>query len=507
MMPTNPNAGYVNEDSYQDLFARRSLYIQFGSYGDELFANNKRLTNCSYAFAKCTAQGTMGENIFGGVSLDKKTDGSTAYYSNELESVAYCFHDCGVTTTLTNNLFKNQPNLTSVAGFVSGGIRNGSTYSTCLNVTGRLEDLSSIFSNNQKLTNVRRFFESTGVTGQIPSGTSAAASPLFAMNEDLTDVKYLFRNAQSVTGYIPVSLFGKCKQLASAKGVFKDCIGLNSTIAGSTDSSEYLFKCFTSDNSCFNSLTDVSELFSGCSNIYSQIPSNLFIYTTAVTNVSSVFRGCGTEDTTANKGVYGEIPANLLATMPNITNVSYLFSGCWKLTPMTYDGDSYSSPVDATGASTLFANNKLINNAAGLFQRTNVYRVPADLFSGVTNLQDVSYMFNFANRSQALLPTTIFDSCRKISNIACFAGESGSSYNTAYSLLTFPTDIFKPYSTTSGVGQEYISNVFCAFRNNNNLTSGEAIDFWNWNNPPTSYAGCYHMCSVTDIDTVPSEYK
>lgn len=372
-----------------------------------------------------------------------------------------------------------------------------------------MSTLGAMFSNNPKLTNVRRFFEATGVTGQIPSGTSVAASALFTNNPLLQNANYLFRSASSITGSFPVNLFGNCANLTTARGVFRACTGITGTIPGAeaVDSSLYMFKCLTSDNNAFNSLTDVSELFYGCSNMSSNIPSTLFAYTPVVNNVSSVFRGCGSL-TAESKGVTGNIPANLLSTMNNLTNVSYLFSGCWNLTPMTWNAVKYSTPVDDNGSSTLFANNKLITNAAGLFQSTKVYNIPSDLFTGITLLENVSYMFNQANRSEANIPAVIFNYCPNISNIECFAGESGNNYVTTYSFTEFPSGIFKEYSASAGTGQKYISNVFCAFRNNNNTNGGTAILFQDWTNPPTKFAGCYHMCSnLTNIASVDDDYK
>lgn len=115
-------------------------------------------------------------------------------------------------------------------------------------------------------------------------------------------------------------------------------------------------------------------------------------------------------------------------------------------------------------------------------------------------------MFNRADRSEALIPAVMFDLCNEISNVACFAGETGVNYNSAYGLTEFPSNIFKEYNT-SGVGQKYISSVFCAFRNNN-TASGTVIRFDQWVNPPKTVNGCYHMCNnLTGIENVPANYK
>lgn len=114
--------GSTQEDQHMNYQPRRAIYINFGTNGDELFANNPKLTSCAFAFPKCTAQGVMHENIFGGVNPNKMTSGATGFYSTKLTSVEFCFHDSNVSTTLTTRLFANQPELTSVAGFVSGGL-------------------------------------------------------------------------------------------------------------------------------------------------------------------------------------------------------------------------------------------------------------------------------------------------------------------------------------------------------------------------------------------------
>ena len=118
-------------------------------------------------------------------------------------------------------------------------------------------------------------------------------------------------------------------------------------------------------------------------------------------------------------------------------------------------------------------------------------------------------MFNLCNRANAHLPGTLFNQCKYIENIYCFAGETGLNTTTAVSLSTFPDDIFKPYDANQNTGQINIKNVGCAFRNNNHISSGTgtAIDFWNWKYKPTTFAGCYHNCNVSNIDSVPIEYK
>lgn len=284
----NQELGYqYSDDAYLDAVNRRALYINFGATGDELFANNPKLTDCHNAFAKCTAQGVMSDNIFGGVN-------NTGDYPTGLTNVAFCFHDCNVTTVLTDKLFSNQPKLAKVSGFVSGGV-TGSANNLCRNVTGDMATLGTLFTSNPLLTEVRRFFESTGVTGQIPEGTSIAASPLFAKNVLLQRADRLFANADNITGRVPATLFGNCPNLSSCESLFRSCSGITDVLPGAgTDTSLQLFKCLTSETGEFKSLSNVAHLFDGCTGIYSQIPANLFVNTPGVTNASYAFRDCGT---------------------------------------------------------------------------------------------------------------------------------------------------------------------------------------------------------------------
>lgn len=495
---TDSNSGYTEEDSYINVVSRRNLYIQFDGNGDELFANTPNLKSCAVAFPKCKSLGIMSENIFGGINANKTTAGKQAFYPTGLTNVSYCFHDSDVAVTLTPALFSKLGSLTNVAGFISGN-----NTSRCDKVTGDMSALSSMFMYNSELTNVRRFFEATKVTGQIPSGTSTSASPLFANNTKIINANNLFKNATSITGGVPANLFGNCDSLSTANAVYYGCTGLTEPLPGAgSDEALALFKCLTTSDNKFKSLTSIKDLFRGCSNMYTMIPDGIFVNTPNITNVSGVFRGCGTVDATANKGVYGAIPNNLLASMKNLVDASYLFSGCWKLAN-DVNGTRYSAPVDNEGNSTLFANNPLLENVEGLFQSTVVYNIPADLFKNNKYIANVSYMFNLANRSSAQIPSVLFDMCPNINTIRCFAGESGSAYNPSYSLTLFPANIFKQWD--GATGQKNIKDVFCAFRNNNNTTNGaSAIEFWNWNNPPTSFAGCYHMCNVSG--TIPAEY-
>lgn len=484
------------EDATMNSISRRNIYLDL-SGSEKLFSKNPHLTDCSYAFCKCRCIGVMHENIFGGVNATKTSDGNNASYSNKITTIAYCFHDSGANVTLTNNLFKNLTQLVNASAFVSGG------RSRCDEVIGDISTLTNMFANNTKLQAIRRFFESTGVTGTIPSGTANAASALFAKNTALIDVKYLFKGAIGLQNDVPSLLFGNCSNINTIKGLFSGCTGLTGSIPGSTNSPTYaLLKCLTSQDGCYTSLTDCSEVFAGCSNIYSTIPSNLFMYTPRVTTVASLFNGCGVAGD-ANKGIYGEIPEELFNGLSLLGDVSFLFSGCYNLTPVNENGTLYNVP------SNLFSSTNVITNASGLFRYLKIYSIPADLFKQQTLLNNVSYMFNNCNRSSAVIPSTLFDKCPRISTIRCFAGESSGDYVSSTSFSSFPNNIFKQYSVDSDTGQKHITDVFCAFRNNASAT-GTAIRFDLWNNKPyvNNIAGCYHNCgNLSNISEVPTEYK
>lgn len=300
-LASSSNAVHHTDDGWLDTCARRVIYLSFSAEDqtDKLFAKNPNLTNCSNAFSKCTfASGiTLSKNLFGGISNDRCDDGTSAAFPKGLVNISYLFHDCNASLELDERLFKNLTKLENVSGFVSGGYSSRTattgTVSRCDLVTGNIADLENLFASNPALTHVNRFFEATGITGQIPTSTEVdVASPLFGQNVSLQEADFLFRNTKNSSS-IPNLLFGRCAGLTSARGVFMGCTSLTGTLPGVDNASLYIFKCLTSNDNTYQSLKRVDNFFRGCTAITSRIPTNLFAYTPKLTHISGFFQGCG----------------------------------------------------------------------------------------------------------------------------------------------------------------------------------------------------------------------
>ena len=509
------NGEYAADDRYIDTRSRRALYITFtdSNNNDKLFHRTPKLKTCRGAFSKCTfADGVaLDNNVFGGV-YEKNNAGNYVTKDNsaadfpftELQDIAYCFHDCNATIELNDKIFSRLSALTDASAFVSGGYSNkpNNTVSYCKGVTGNISDLSSLFYNNKGLTQVNRFFESTGITGTIPSGdTSAnAASPLFINNTNLTSAEFLFKDC-SITGNVPSMLFSNCPGLKSVRGLFYNA-KVSGILPGSGNrKNQTLFKNLKSETSEFVNLDNVSYLFANCKELSSDIPTELFIYTPSVKNISYCFYGCGDQEKTT-VGITGSIPGILLSTMSELTDASYMFAGCWNLT-------AENELTNLFVPNELFKNNTRITTLQGLFMNVPVKKVAEGVFSDLSKLTDVSYMFSNSDRSGLELPASSFVNNTLISNISYFMGDTIGFSLGSTSNYSAPT-LYQYFAPNNGeFGQHKIKSVTRAFANNPNMT-GTAIPFWDTTVWPTpdNYNGCYAGCvTLTDYNSIPDSYK
>lgn len=481
------SGNYSTEDSYMDTVGRRATLTLSLDNSNKLFANNPELTDISTAFCKCNCIGVLSDDIFGGTKSTSSSSGTDGYsYPTKLTNVSFCFHDSNVTAHLKSNIFKWLTKLQSCAAFVS---KNP-------NVDGDISTLANIFRYaGINLTNIRRFFEGTSVSGTIPSN-------LISENTMLKNINKLFQNSK--VSNIPSLLFANNVSITNIDYLYDGCTSVSGSIPGDalkvTDSEGTLV-----DLPC----NSAKGIFRKCG-VTGTIPANLLQSLSRVTDISYMFAGCGSRGNDA-VGLTGTIPANLISNCTQLVNVEHMFDGCYGLS-FSVNEEGFKTTISET----FFDNCPNLANVSGLFSQMRIYTIPATIFERNPLITDVSYMFYLSDMRQAKLYSDMFQKQNNITDITGFmALRSPSSPNESYGLTEFEytgddlSGIFKQYDSNTQTGQKRIAKVKGAFLQQDKLITTPA-DFWNWTNTPdSSYtASCYAFCtSLTDKDSIPSEYK
>ena len=187
---------------------------------------------------------------------------SSTVYDNKLD---YAFYNCSNLVSIPENIFSNNPNVTSFK----------STFTNCTNITSIPEN---IFSNNTMVTDFSSCFYGCSSLASIPSG-------LFANNTAVTTFQSCFY-ACSKLASIPSDLFANNTAVTTFQSCFSSCLNLTSVPSG-------LFANNTA-------VTNFSECFyySGVASI----PSNLFATNTLVTTFAKCFYYTSLNDFTLHIG-------------------------------------------------------------------------------------------------------------------------------------------------------------------------------------------------------------
>ena len=229
----------------------------------------------------------------------------------------YCFYGCSKLTSIPNDLFDNNPAVTS---FVS-----------CFNGCSSLTSIpDGLFNNNPKVTNFGSCFRNCSNLTSIPAS-------LFDNNPKVANFASCFNLCSNITS-IPAGLFDNNPDVTSFDCCFWRCYKLQSIPSGLfrnnskvTNFHMTFFDCNLSDipvdifTNC-TAVTDMSGTFGA--NPISSVPSGLFSSQTLVTtlgNNTNTSNGIFSASN-SNKGVIA-IDENLFANMLNLTEARFAFSG------------------------------------------------------------------------------------------------------------------------------------------------------------------------------------
>ncbi len=226
--------------------------------------------------------------------------------------------------------------------------------------TSKVTDMSFMFWHDSKLTTLNvKNMNTANVT--LMKEMFAGCSGLKELDvtgfdvSQVTDFAHMFSNCSSLE-YIDISKF-RFKNATKLKGLFYHCAALTSVSIGS-------------QMDCCHNLTDVSYMFSGCTNL-KEVYFDAFFNTDKVTTFSYMFNKC---EKLERINVAGGNNATLNTTAA--TDLSYMFSNCYKLTRMPFSWNGQK----VTTTRTMFQNCKALTELNLSILKTD-------------KVTDMSYMF------------------------------------------------------------------------------------------------------------------
>lgn len=334
-----------------------------------------KLNNCTgfwRTFAGCSGishngwEKSMFDRIPKAVSLDRTFEGTNI--SGQIE----------------HGIFDNLPNLQSVSVLFSG------------KATGYIPP--NLFKNNTKLTNVYHLF--SGCTGLE---TATNLSNMFLTTPNLTTVEGLMNGCSNALIKLD-NWFENCPNITNTRNAFADCRNM----IGSLNEYPHII-------TGKSKLVDARAMFSGCSGISGDLPSDYFKGCTALQNIDSHFQNCS--------GITGSITTSMWEDCSNIVYANYLFAGC-------------------SG----------IGGIAGAMQE-----IPKDFFRGKFNLSEAIGMFDGCSQlTFSLMPkedTDIpwFVDCRKLSKISYMFRNCQNCYSE------IPSRLFEVWDNDGNVIESFIA--------------------------------------------------
>lgn len=267
-----------------------------------LLANTPSILDCSYLFHGLKNISAPIPNYF-------------FQYTPLVQNVSYCFANTGAKGVFPANIFKGLTGLTNVAGFfqndsgISGNIPTG------------------LFSDNKNLAIIDYLFEGCkGIQGTIPENLFFGLeedSPEFAFN--IQSAKGVFKNCQTLTGYLPDKLLYKFVMVEDLSEFFAYCYELRGDIPVG-----FLSKCerLKRVTSMFDEANGIGNRNPNSINPYC-IPADLFENNYLLEDCSSMFQSWGDNPSASgvSHGLKGEIPPTLFENQVNLLNVSNMFAG------------------------------------------------------------------------------------------------------------------------------------------------------------------------------------
>ena len=425
-----------------DLFATNTSLQNISSFFDitgyttvpgdlfDPFAEN--LTNCNNTFGRMSNLTTVGPNL-----LHNKPKLTTVQTMFAADSNLTHFID------EFPNIFIGSPNITTTHGMFHG----------CSNLAVGEEGLGEMMYPLVNLTSCAYMFYgcSLNLNCEIPDG-------FLSKNTKLTKINGLFQRCRKLP-ILPRSLFrvnigdtNKFPNLTKAVAVFAECnsmegvvdstfflgaenlvnIGMDAEDNGYMSVDKYPSEGFfqatqiTGYHETFLNVVpkiqNVSGLFRNCSQFkdcyYYQgaeittrgnsISEDLFIKNTLITDLRHVFDGCSLLE--------GHIPHGLFDNSKKlIQSVSYMFANCSNLNGINIDASENEEPGTGisnqwfNGASSLTHVDRFLTGCSAFVAE----RIPEDLFSGCTKLQNTAYMFSNCKFIKGGVPLKLFDDCRE----------------------------------------------------------------------------------------------
>lgn len=358
------------------------------------FASNSGITSFPSNIIKLLPAAQNLAGLFQGDTGITNTLASTFFEplsgTSTITNINGMFYGCTkVVVDMTNmtSLLTPLVNLTSAALLFAG----------CTKCTGAVPE--GFFSSNTRLTNIAGCFMNTKISA-LPVGGS-----IFRANGDtttnftsLTKICGLFQGCTSIITVPGSDLFAGGSNITNAgtdyqaaptggnislTGVFYGCTGI-------TTFGKDIFKAMPR-------LQNISGFFYNCSNIISQagggFDGDILNTHQYLTNVSNLFRGC------TNLSI-NLVPQLFTASKGSIVSVAGLFMGCTSISDFN------------TG---LFTNMTKLTNANDIFNGCTSLGTgmsACNLFEGCTSLQTVQGAFNGCTGITGSIPVTLFNSCR-----------------------------------------------------------------------------------------------
>ena len=515
---------------------------------DELFINNKSLTDLRGMFLNCSKiAGSLPPNLFGGEEYDQSQRMAITHLNAmfaktsitgevPLRLLRWCtaLQEIGSYTWSHNNRSYN-----SDGHGLFGGTK----------LTAQIpedEDGNSIFRYNTALTKV------DGVFKKCASLNTRIPAKLFYNNQNITTAAQFFWDSPLIYGAVPETLFERNKKLTNLAYFLSGCSSISGNIP------ERLFSGLTA-------LSDARQFFKGCKLIGPNIPTDLFRGLTALSNISSFFEEC--------RGITGTLPApvyeykqvaeeedpenpgemlpvydwvlkvkGLFEDCPNLSNANGFLKECRKLkgtipefifrqnTALTDLGSFFYNCNGLTGSipAALFEKNRGLLSVSKIFYHCNNIEgyIPNGLFAKNTSLNDVSYAFAWLVKLTkyptedvlTCVPSDLFANCPLINAEGVFE-RCGELTGTVPPLFTFKSqlrNVARAFCYTKVIGPitdnfmndcTLLERMDCLFENCTGLTSISKNLLTNNMNVVTDARHAFYKCSGVSGEVPNFQYQ
>lgn len=492
------NSGITNKftSSYQVFHSCTGIT---GALPEDLFSRCTALTSINEFFVFCSKiSGTLPANIlkpmpnlmntrcsFTGTAISGELPRDLLRYNTQLLSAERMFESTKITYVDLNNLFSYNSKLNNVQGMFNS--------CTSLNVV----PTENMFLYNRDLSLAGNFFKGCrGVTGRIPQNIFNNIPKDAAGNNKLSNIESFFEGT-NITGTIPAyisptqkGLFDSSPLLSNVANLFKGCTGLTGSIPVD------LFKYN-------NNLTLVNGLFDGCTNIgdptnNQNIPPNLLRGKTRITNVGAMFKNC--------TNLYSTIPVGFLNDCPAITNAYEIFYGCtnlsgeiprristWSKGPSPID-PSIEIDIETVHQYGLFDKCTELVSIAGAFNNCiNLQgEIPPTLLMNATKVTNTGYMFYRCYKLYGPIPSELFKNCINLQI-------TDGMFQDCVGLYNYIVDEEKPYAIPEDlfVNNPNLTDVYRMFC----MISGSLPHSSKLNGkiPPTLFNSCPKLANISDF--------